>query len=241
MRIIGKFLIQIGIKYKFLNSYKLLFKNYLQIYSMSDKLTALHIKCVILGEANVGKTSLITRYFYGKFHQFCESTIGCSFSNKSIEIDGSKYKLDVWDTAGQEKYRGLMPMYYRNADIVFLCIDLTEKNKSKIIENYNYWCKQIDAHSDNPDRIIILVGTKSDHRQLSMTEEEIRNLIQEKKYKYFETSSKTNSGINELFCCATKEASEIVKKRQINKEERDDLKVNINGGIHEDSNSSSCC
>ena len=88
-------------------------------------------------------------------------------------------------------------MYYRNADIVFLCRSDREK-QIKIIENYNYWCKQIDAHSDNPDRIIILVGTKSDHRQLSMTEEEIRNLIQEK-YKYFETSSKTNSGIKNYF------------------------------------------
>ena len=179
--------------------------------------SVLHIKCVILGEANVGKTSLITRYFHGKFHQFCESTIGCSFSNKKIEINGSNYRLDVWDTAGQEKYRGLMPMYYRNADIVFLCIDLTQEDKSKLIENYNYWYKQIGLHSDNPNRIIILVGTKSDHRKQSMTEDDIRHLIQEHDCAYFETSSKINIGITDLFTYATSKASGLIQEREKHK------------------------
>ena len=82
-----------------------------------------HLKCVLLGDACVGKTSLVTRYLRGTFCQFSESTIGCSFNNKLIESDKYKYKLDIWDTAGQERYRGLMPMYYRNADLIFLCID----------------------------------------------------------------------------------------------------------------------
>ena len=209
---------------------------------MSDRLTTLHIKCVILGEANVGKTSLITRYFFGKFHQFCESTIGCSFSNKAIDIDGTKYKLDVWDTAGQEKYRGLMPMYYRNADIVFLCIDLTEKNKSRLIENYNYWTSQISKHSDNPNRIVILVGTKQDHRLQSMTEEQIRELLKEKDYKYFETSSKSNTGITELFQYAAKTASLIVDERE--KQIIDSARNNCTLGkpiIEQSGSGFSCC
>jgi len=209
---------------------------------MSDKLTTLHIKCVILGEANVGKTSLITRYFCGKFHQFCESTIGCSFSNKTIDIDGTKYKLDVWDTAGQEKYRGLMPMYYRNADIVFLCIDLTEKNKSRLIENYNYWTSQISKHSDNPNRIVILVGTKQDHRLQSMTEEQIRNLLKENDHKYFETSSKSNTGITELFKYASKAASTLIEEREkqaIDRENNNNF--TIGKPINEQSGGYSCC
>jgi small GTP-binding protein len=159
----------------------------------------IHIKCVLLGEANIGKTSIIVRYLYDKFHQFSESTIGCAFNNKIYKKGGSTYKIDIWDTAGQEKYRGLMPMYYRNADIVFICLDLSEHNTKTIIDNYDYWKKQIDLHSDNLNRIIVIVGTKSDNRCISMTEENIRELIQESNYEYFETSAKLNTGINEMF------------------------------------------
>ena len=210
---------------------------------MSDKLTALHIKCVILGEANVGKTSLITRYFYGQFHQFCESTIGCSFNNKSIKIEGRKYKLDIWDTAGQEKYRGLMPMYYRNADVVFLCVDLTQHNKDKLTENYQYWFEQIEQHSDNPDRIIILVGTKQDHRCQTLTEEEIRKHITENDYMYFETSSKNNTGVDELFSYASNEASKIILNRELLKIQQKEQSNNfiIGGSINGDCEKKTCC
>jgi small GTP-binding protein len=194
---------------------------------MTDKQGGLHIKFVILGEANVGKTSLITRYFMGKFHQFCESTIGCSFSNKAVTIKGDLYKIDAWDTAGQEKYRGLMPMYYRNADVVFICIDLSEERESKLVENYNYWHEQIALHSDNPDRIIILVGTKSDTRYQMLSEIEIRDLIKENNYKYFETSSKTNVGVAELFEYASGEAAEILKTRQLSKPKEVQFNTNV--------------
>ena len=83
-----------------------------------------------------------------------------------------------------------------------------------MIENYNYWTSQISKHSDNPNRIVILVGTKQDHRLQSMTEEQIRDLLKEKDYQYFETSSKSNTGINELFQYATKTASTIVEERE---------------------------
>ena len=209
---------------------------------MSDKLKALHIKCVILGEANVGKTSLITRYFCGQFHQFCESTIGCSFSNKSVHIEGIKYKLDVWDTAGQEKYKGLMPMYYRNADVVFLCVDLTETNKNNLVENYNYWFNQIKQHSDNPDRIIILVGTKKDHRCQFLTEDEIRKNIQEKEYMYFETSSKNNTGVDELFSYASNAAAKIIYNRELLIErKKTSNNLLIGGAFNEDNTKKKCC
>ena len=121
-----------------------------------------NIKCVLLGDANVGKTSIISRYLRGHFCEFSESTIGCSFNNKLVETDKYKYKLDLWYTAGQERYRGLMPMYYRNADLILLCIDLSETNIDKMDTVYNYWKEQITklGWENNFDSLILIWAPK---------------------------------------------------------------------------------
>lgn len=199
----------------------------------------LHIKCVILGESNIGKTSLITRYFFNKFHSVCESTIGCSFTNKKYIKDGSTYKLDVWDTAGQEKYRGLMPMYYRNADIVFICIDLSESHKRYINESFYYWEKQLESYCDNDDKILIVVGTKSDRKTDLITDEYIQSLCSKKNLDYFETSAKLNTGIDEMFKIVVDKA---IVKLELREKQRLQLKDNLHiGGGDYISKTSKCC
>jgi len=155
-----------------------------------------HIKCVVLGEANVGKTSLITRYLHDKFFQFSESTIGCAFNNKKYSKNNKEYKLDIWDTAGQERYRAIMPMYYRNADIAFFCIDLSVKN---LRSSFHYWKKQLSTHNDNCDRLICIVGTKSDIKIERSIEQLKRDLGDEFNCLYFETSSKDNLNVKLMF------------------------------------------
>jgi len=180
------------------------------------------IKCVILGDANIGKTSLVMRYLYGKFNQFSESTIGCSYSNCNIPYNSNIYRLDIWDTAGQERYRGLMPMYYRNADIVFLCIDLSEEDNNKLVSEYNYWKSQIDKHNDNEDRLIFLVGTKSDIK-IERTEEELREILDEKEYIYIETSAKEGVNVKDVFQNAVKEISKIKREKTEKKSDKTEL------------------
>ena len=72
-------------------------------------------KLVLLGEAAVGKSSLVLRFVKGHFTEFQESTIGAAFMTQTLALDDQTVKFEIWDTAGQERYHSLAPMYYRGA------------------------------------------------------------------------------------------------------------------------------
>ncbi len=163
-----------------------------------SKQNSVRVKCVLLGDTNVGKSSLVLRYINKEFNEFSESTIGCAFNNFSLKHNNVNYKLDIWDTAGQERYRGLMPMYYRNADIVFLCVDLSQDSNEKILNDYMYWKKQIAIHNDNENRVILLIGTKNDI-SIGRSESDVREILDEDSYPYLETSAKNDVGVNQMF------------------------------------------
>ena len=167
------------------------------------------IKCVLLGEEATGKTSIVNRYTKGVFNQYSQSTIGAAFNAKPLTKDGFNVKLDIWDTAGQERYRSMTPMYYRNADIAFICVDLSRKN---IEDSFKYWYRALKEYNDSDERIIYLVGTKSDIKE-KWCELEISNILDSNpSIKFLETSSKTNHNISRVFELATEDA--LVKHKQ---------------------------
>ena len=86
-------------------------------------------KVVIVGDSNVGKTSIMQRYAKDTFRCDIEPTIGPQFMSKLVEIDdaGTTMKLQIWDTAGQEKYRSVTPIYYRDAAAAICVFDVTSK------------------------------------------------------------------------------------------------------------------
>ena len=157
----------------------------------------IRIKYVFLGDEGIGKTSLIVRYTKGIFLQYSESTIGCSFNAKPLKLDNKELRLDIWDTAGQERYRSMMPMYYRNADIIFLCVDLS---KISIMKTFNSWFKELNRHNDNKDkRIVYLVGTKADIKNDIVMNDIDTILNRYPNIRFIETSSKDDYNIKELF------------------------------------------
>ena len=105
-------------------------------------------KIVLLGESGVGKTSIISRYTTGQFNELCQSTNGASYSSKTIKLRKLKknLKLDIWDTAGQEKYRSLTKFYYKDAAIAILVFDVTRKDSYEEIKNY--WLNQIKTFGE---------------------------------------------------------------------------------------------
>jgi Ras-related protein Rab-22 len=112
---------------------------------MSDK-EAMQCKVVLIGESGVGKTSIINRYISNTFSQVLTATPGASFTTKTVFLKdyNQSIKFEIWDTAGQEKYRALAKVFYKNAAVCILVYDITRK--SSFEELKNYWINEIKAN-----------------------------------------------------------------------------------------------
>lgn len=87
----------------------------------------LRYKVVLVGDMSVGKTSLISRFVENTFREIYDPSIGVDFSSKTVKFRGRSLKIQMWDTAGQEKYKSLIPSYIRGSSIIFLVYDVTSK------------------------------------------------------------------------------------------------------------------
>ena len=104
-------------------------------------------KVVLIGESGVGKTSIIARYIINTFTSTLNPTAGANFTTKNFNIKGFKQeiKFEIWDTAGQEKYRSLAKVFYKNAHICILVYDITRKDSFEQIKNY--WINEVKENS----------------------------------------------------------------------------------------------
>ena len=157
-----------------------------------------------MGETGVGKTSMITQFIDQTFQEDQQSTTGGTFSTKDVICDGSKIlRFEIWDTAGQEKYRSLTTMFYKDANAAVMVYDVTRAGSFEELKNY--WAKQIKENS--PENIILVIAAnKSDLiEQEQVDEGEARNFAKELNAIFISTSAKSSEGINSLF-------EEIAKK-----------------------------
>ena len=95
--------------------------------SVDNSVSVTRHKIIFVGDAGVGKTTIISRIMDNPFNEVYEPSIGVDFMSKNIKFRGQSVKLQMWDTAGQEKYKGLIPSYVRNSSIVFLVYDISSK------------------------------------------------------------------------------------------------------------------
>ena len=153
-------------------------------------------KLIFLGDQGTGKSSILNRFVDDKFDETYQATIGLDFQSKNIQIDNQDIHLLLYDTAGQEKFRSLIPMYTRDANIIILVYDITRK------ESFNHIPDWINGLTNvNFDNVIFaLVGNKidlDDKREVS--KEEGIKLAEEKKCIFEEVSAKTAENFSELF------------------------------------------
>ena len=155
-------------------------------------------KVVLLGEAGVGKTSIISQFIDESFQEDIQSSTGGTYSSKTFVI-GNKQLLDfeIWDTAGQERYRSLTTMYYKEANAAILVYDITVLKSFEEIQNY--WVNQVKESAPN-DIIIAICGNKSDLiEEEKVDEEKAREFAEQIGALFFLTSAKNATGINDLF------------------------------------------
>lgn len=115
-------------------------------------------KIVIIGDSGVGKTNLLSRFVDGTFSIDSKPTIGVEFATKTYNIDNKVIKNQIWDTAGQQRFRAITNAYYRGAQGAVIVYDIT---KSRTFENLNKWLSELRDNAE-PDIAIMLLGNKCD-------------------------------------------------------------------------------
>ena len=162
----------------------------------------------ILGESQVGKTSMISVKSGLQFNEKQIATVGIdNFIDKKV-IDNQEYKFKFFDTAGQERYNSISAQTIKIADGFILVFSVTDRGS---LEKISFWMKSIEENTNIKDKVIILVGNKIDMER-EISHEEANNFAKENNLKYFETSAKTGYGIDETFNQLYQDIYELNKK-----------------------------
>ena len=158
-----------------------------------------NVKVVLVGESGVGKTSIIAQFTTGQFDPDCVTSLSAQFVSKTVEYNNIQkaIKFDIWDTAGQEKYRSIAKIFYKDAKIVCLVYDITDRHSFQQIKEY--WSNQIKNNADS-DTIIAVVANKSDlYDNAQVKNEEGEEYARSINAIFQSTSAKSDSGITNLF------------------------------------------
>ena len=156
----------------------------------------LMFKILLLGDSGVGKSSLLLRYTKHEFNVDMRSTIGVEFALKYLKIDNFQLKVQIWDTAGMERYRSITSAYYKGAKGVIIVYDIC---REKSFENVDKWIEDFKSKADE-DAVILLIGNKNDlddKREVNKEEAELK--AQKNKFAFMETSAKENNNVDKAF------------------------------------------
>ena len=176
-----------------------------------EKLKVLEVKIVLLGNINVGKTSIVSRYCKNSFNEHHINTIGGVYQQQKVVLsNGTIVKLHIWDTSGQERFRAMTNLYYRDAQVALLTYDITNEASFTGIE---FWIEELKYKVENENMILCLVGNKSDVNDADrkITKIQGKKFADDNNMLFYETSAKNGDGVKELFNEVAKKAYEQLK------------------------------
>ena len=197
--------------------------------SVDNSIIVTRHKIIFVGDAGTGKTSIINRIIDNPFNETYEVSIGIDFMSKNIRFRGQNIKIQIWDSAGHEKYRSLIPSYVRNSSIVFVVYDVSNRSSFENIPNWISFVKNIEK------TIMILCANKIDlEREVETKDGE--ELAKNEGLIYFECSAKTNENIKNMFfsSIATLSTFGIDNESERDNLVRELLEENGDGDFHEE-------
>ncbi|KAF7259563.1 hypothetical protein EG68_03231 [Paragonimus skrjabini miyazakii] len=156
-------------------------------------------RVIVIGDSMVGKSSFLRTFVEGRFSNVCDPTVGVDFYSRTVRVRSDKYvKLQLWDTAGQEKFRSIAKSYYRNCVGVFILFDLTDR---ETFEHIPGWFEEALSSIRCPTPVFVIVGHKLDRcAERRVTKFEAECLAQRLgDLVYIETSSITGENIERSF------------------------------------------
>ncbi|KAK8881063.1 hypothetical protein M9Y10_003790 [Tritrichomonas musculus] len=176
------------------------------------------LKVLLLGDAGVGKTSLLNQFVNREFTAQYKATIGSDFSSKQVDVDGKLITLQIWDTAGQERFQSLGPTFYRGTDCCILVYDVS---KPKTFESIKKWRNEFALQlglSNADDFSFQLLGNKSDLPEKAVQKSAAREFAEMNgNMLFFEVSAKTADNVQTAF--------EAIVRRALEKTPNDDYQI----------------
>ena len=192
-------------------------------------------KILIMGDTNVGKTSLLLRYTENDFSSEGIATLGVDVKNKYISIEQKKIRLDIWDTAGQERFKGLAKSYIKGGQGFVFVFSLTDK---KSFTNLKNWINDVKTMSSTLYKMIV-IGNKKDCENIKeVFEKDLKDFAEKFDVQVFEASAKTGEGVEEAFNALVKLLYEC---KDIGVEENeDDRSYSLDGKLLKDKKKQNC-
>ena len=153
-------------------------------------------RAVVIGESSVGKTCIVNRFIRNKFNSAEANTVGAIYETFTDTRNGNTFEVQIWDTAGQEKFRSLAPAYFRGSNAALAVFDMSKRSTFTCLESWISDFRTVAGESS----VVIVVGNKADltdHIQVSANEAKewatARNML------FYEASAKTGMGVREIF------------------------------------------
>ena len=170
------------------------------------------VKLALVGDYGVGKTCIVSRFARDYFPISDMSTLGVDFDSKLIDFKENNYKLQIWDTAGQEKFQAIVKSYIRDINVCILVFDV---NHMKTFQNLKKWLDQVIYITGLDNTVLQVVGNKTDLKEREVPREMVEEFCNEHNLDYIECSAKNDENIEKIFYNIIEKIDNLLKQNKI--------------------------